>query len=89
MVHYIPRNMASDLAMATDKVVNSYLHGLEVYSYPLGSDDWVTWWLEKKLDELSKSKDKAVNLLKSDKQALWSLLSLSFSKKFDFLTALV
>ena len=63
--------------------------GLEVYGVPLGSDNYISSWLYLKLLCLKESKTRTCNLLNSDKQALWSLLSLSFSKKLDFLSALI
>lgn len=42
-----------------------------------------------KIQELTQSKEKACTLLQNDKQALWNLLSASFSKRMDYWAALV
>ena len=63
--------------------------GHEGYRCPSGSGSWVNQWLEDKVKSLSVSKTQACDTLENDRQALQTLLSLSFSKKIDFLAALV
>ena len=60
-----------------------------VWKYLVAPFAWVKWWLSQKIQTLVHSKERVCNLLQNDKQALWNLLSLSFSKKMDYLAALV
>ena len=57
---------------------------MDVYGIPVGSKAWVKNWLNNKVLELKKLKEKSCTTLENDKQALFNLLSLSFSKKMDY-----
>ena len=83
------RGYSTEMPRAGDVINCSFELGLEVFGCPVGSKAWVRSWLSQKIQELSDSKEKACNLLHNDKLALWNLLSLSFSKKMDYLAALV
>ena len=90
---YAPGNLQvdipPDLTLAGDMVDGQFKPGLDVYGCPLGSDEWISWHLDTKISELAQSKSRACTVLDNDKQALWVLLSLSFSKKLDYLASLV
>ena len=74
---------------AGDMIDGAFEPGLEVYGCPVGLEVWVTNWLDQKLQKLQKTKEKACSVLQNDRQPLWNLLSLSFSKKMDYLASLV
>ena len=78
-----------DMPRAGDVINGVFEPGMLIYGCPVGSDTWVKWWLNKKVVELAETKEKACKILRDDKQALFSLLSLSFSKRLDYHSALV
>ena len=85
----LPVETPQDMPRAGDVINGVFEPGMVIYGCPIGSDTWVKWWMNQKVDELSATKEKACNILKEDKQALFTLLSLSFSKKLDNHSALV
>ena len=82
-----PPEMSPDMQLAGDLIDGVFYPGLDVYGCPVGSIEWVNWWLLNKVQKLRSTKEKTCSLLQDDKQALHNLLSLSFSKKMDYLAA--
>ena len=58
------------------------------YGIPLGSDMFVRCKLQEKAEEIMKDAKKTVQVLSGDKQALWNVLRLSTSHRFDYLCQL-
>ena len=85
----LPEDTPRDLPRDGDIIDGLFQPSVEVFGWPIGSAAWVKWWLNQKIHTLVHSKEKACHLLQNDKQALWNLLSLSFSKKMDYLSALI
>ena len=73
----IDADIPAEFKKAGTIIGGSFAPGLEVYGVPIGTDTFVENWLQTKLDTLKSSKNRTCKLLNSDKQALWSLLSLA------------
>ena len=84
----LPPGTPKDMTRAGDLINGIFETGMDVYGIPVGSKVWVKNWLNNKVLELKKLKEKSCTTLENDKQALFNLLSLSFSKKMDYHAAL-
>ena len=83
-----PPDIPDDIKCAGQVINGKFEPGFDVYGCPVGTDTYVNWWLNHKVDQLQCVKSTICNVLESDRQALWNILNLSFSKKFDYLAAL-
>ena len=63
--------------------------GLIVYGVPVGTDDYVTIMLDRKVDEIEKNVNQVVEILHQDKQALWTVLRSSIQHQFGYWLMLV
>ena len=84
----LPDAAPADLRRAGVEVEGVFAPGMECYGVAVGTDRFVRSFLEKKVEELGKVALASMNLLESDLQALWTLLSASISQKMSYLTSL-
>ena len=58
--------------------------GFECYRVPLAKDEYVREKLQEKAQLIVEDAEKTVRVLSGDRQALWTMLRLSVSRKFDY-----
>ena len=80
----LPLDTPNDMNRAGDIINGTFEPGMDVYGIPVGSDAWVRNWLNIKVQNLKKLKEKTCAVLENDKQAMYNLLTQSFSHKMDY-----
>ena len=83
-----PQDTPPDMIRAGTVIDGIFEPGLDVYGCPVGSQKFVRNWLDNKVQKLANIKDKTCDILEKDKQALWNILSLSYSQKMDYWASL-
>ena len=86
-----PRDAPADFAMAGIMVEEEFVPGFIVYGVPvgIGTDQYVTTMLEKKVEEIEANAMKVVRLLEMEKQSLWRVLRSSIQHQFGYWLMLV
>ena len=71
----LPADTPHDMTRAGDIINGTFESGMDVYGIPVGSEVWVKNWLNNKVMDLKKLKEKSCSILENDKQALYNLLT--------------
>ena len=58
--------------------------GFICYRVPLGTNKFVSHQLKRKCQEIKDNSTKMVEVLSGERQALWSMLRLSFMARFEY-----
>ena len=80
----LPAGTPAGLTIAGDEVDGIFECGFDCYGIPIGTDKYVIRKLEEKAQEIAMDARKTVELLATDRQALWTALRLSISQRFHY-----
>ena len=80
----LPDGTPEGIHLAGENINGVFERGFECYGIPIGTDNYVRHKLRSKADEIVTDAFKTANLLRSDRQALWSALRLSISPRFEY-----
>ena len=80
----LPAGTPEGLQLAGEQRGESFIRGFFCYGVPVGESGFVREKLMDKAREIADDAGKAVEILGSHKQALWSCLRLSISQRFDY-----
>ena len=72
------------LVLAGENVNGDFLRGLMVFGVPVGTDQYVRFKLNEVADQIISDAKKVQEVLASERQAPWSALRLSISRRFGY-----
>ena len=75
--------------MAGEEVGGVWQSGCLVYGVPIGTDPYVSYMLDKKVEEIANKAIKTSKVLEGESQALWAVLRQSLQQKFGYWLSLV
>ena len=84
----LPPGTPADLRRAGSEVNGNFEPGMECYGIGIGTDAFVSAFLESKVDEIKEVVEKTCELLEDDLQAKWTFLTSSISHKLSYHLAL-
>ena len=85
----LPAAAPRDIRLAGEQVDGRWEAGWVVYGCPMGTDAYVSFMLDKKVDELAGGAERACEVLEGESQALWAVLRLSLQQQFGYWVSLV
>ena len=85
----LPENTPSGLTIAGVDFDEGWHPGFLCYGVPVGTDDYVTIMLDKKVEELVESSKRTCSLLENERQGLWTILRSSLQYQFEYWAMLV
>ena len=85
----LPVGATDGLIAAGIEVEERFEPGFLCYGVPIGTDEYVGYKLDQKVEEVAAGVQKACQVMEGESQALWALLRLSFSQQFDYWISLV
>jgi hypothetical protein len=80
----LPDGTPRDLRRAGVEVDGVFQPGMECYGIAVGTDAFVSWYLERKVEEIQGVVEKTCSLLENDLQAQWTFLTASVSQKLSY-----
>ena len=80
----MPREFPPEMVLAGKEVDGEFLPGFICYGVPVGSDVYVRHILGEKVEDIAKKAEKAVKVLRGERQDLWSVLKWSLSQQFEY-----
>ena len=80
----LPPEIPDGLKLAGEQKQDDFLRGFMCYGVPVGEEQYVKMMLMDKAKEIVEDAAKAVEMLGSHKQSLWSCLRLSICHRFDY-----
>ena len=80
----LPEGTPADLKRAGTMIEGVFEPGFDCYGVGIGSPNFVSQYLEKKVDEIEELVNKTCQLLEGDLQAKWTLLTASVTHKFGY-----
>ena len=80
----MPREFPPEMVQAGKEVDGEFLPGFICYGVPVGCDAYVRHMLNEKVEEVAMKAEKAVKVLRGERQALWSVLKWSLSQQFEY-----
>ena len=78
----LPAAAPQDIRLAGEQVDGRWEPGWVVYGCPMGTDAYVSFMLDKKVEELAEGAERACEVLEGESQALWAVLRLSLQQQF-------
>ena len=85
----LPAEAPEEIKLAGAEVNGRWEVGWVVYGCPMGSDAYVAYMMDRKVEEIAKGATRAKEVLKDDPQALWAVLRLSLQQQFSYWISLV
>ena len=76
--------MPEGLSRAGETINQTFEDGFILYGVPIGTDIYVKHALDKKVDEIQQEACRAVDVLSSERQCLWTVLRSSILAQFEY-----
>ena len=80
----LPEGTPTGLTLAGDEIDGAFEPGFLLYGVPIGSDKYCTYQLNKIAKRIVSDAQQTVQLLSTERQALWSSLRSSIAQRFDY-----